>query len=81
MKAYKDAVKTDPNARIKFAFNVYSERANNPQGYSWVFENLLDAATDNPLDQLFDLASAKSKALPAPASAPKQLAATAPGKK
>jgi hypothetical protein len=50
----REMLKNDPNANLRFAFEVSVIRAKNPQGYSWDFRPKIEAAAANPLDELFD---------------------------
>ncbi|MDE2020106.1 MAG: hypothetical protein KGJ13_07210 [Patescibacteria group bacterium] len=51
---------TDKNAQLRFAFEIYSIRAQNPAGYSWEFKPKIEAAGGNPLDELIaDLGEVK----------------------
>lgn len=50
----KAMLANDPNANLRFAFEVVVVRANNPAGYSWEFKPKIEAAAANPLDELFD---------------------------
>lgn len=45
---------TDPNANLRFAFEVSVIRAKNAAGYSWDFLPKIEASAANPLDELFD---------------------------
>lgn len=50
----------DKNAQLRFAFEIYSIRAQNPAGYSWEFKPKIEAAGANPLDELIsDLGEVK----------------------
>jgi len=46
----RDLLKTDPNAQVKFAFEISSIRAKNPAGYSWNFKPMIESESENPLD-------------------------------
>jgi hypothetical protein len=50
----REMIKNDPNATLRFAFEVSVIRAKNAAGYSWDFLPKIDAAAANPLDELFD---------------------------
>lgn len=50
--AVRKAQDKDPNAKVKFAFQVASIPAKNPAGYSWDFKPVGDADGENPLDAL-----------------------------
>lgn len=43
---------------VKFAFEVYAVKADNPQGYSWAMQPLTEAAQNDPLAELRALAPA-----------------------
>lgn len=57
---FKAMLEKDKNAQLRFAFEIYSIRANNPAGYSWEFKPMIEAAGTNPLDELIgDLGAVK----------------------
>lgn len=49
---FRKMVEADKNAQLRFAFEIYSIRAQNPAGYSWEFKPKIEAAGGNPLDEL-----------------------------
>lgn len=58
--AFRKNLEADKNAQLRFAFEIYAIRANNPAGYSWEFKPLIEAAGGNPLDELVnDLGTVK----------------------
>jgi hypothetical protein len=52
-KPLRDLLSRDPNAQLRFMFEINVIRANNPAGYSWEFKPKIDAEGKNPLDELF----------------------------
>lgn len=50
----REMLKQDPNANLRFAFEVSVIRAKNAAGYSWDFKPKIEASAANPLDELFD---------------------------
>lgn len=49
---FRKMAEADKNAQLRFAFEIYSIRANNAAGYSWEFKPKIEAAGGNPLDEL-----------------------------
>jgi len=43
----------DPNASVRFGFQVNAIPAKNPAGYSWEFQPLIESQGVNPLDDLY----------------------------
>lgn len=56
--AYKDAIKTDKDATVSFALDLFAIPATNKAGYSYDGDMLVEATEQDPLDMLFTNANA-----------------------